>query len=211
MIRNLLIAVGLCLALFSDAVAFKPRNSMLPSVPKLEQVPLSSLSTDLSAVDDGGVLDAVQVYTCDIEPYGSFFTEFARIQATLLLADTLTAQFAREMVAAGFQAGDVQSVEKTLDGLEPWKLQSLRLNEQRLVLLVPYLTWSAARVPALMNQVPRLKKSAKRDFGGGLFGGMRSYQAIQVLASASSQLEDAGAHSVQTLNMVQRMLAAIDR
>jgi hypothetical protein len=188
-------------------------------IPQLPTVPLSQIPTELTPLDPGGVLDRVSVYLCDTDPYGTFFFEVARVQGTLVLADSLTTRFGRSLAVAASgvyevpqsdpgQWPDVVDQVTRDETALPAALASLREDARRLEEIIGPLLSAGERAPGLLAQIPGLTQNAPASFSG-LRGKLKAARVLNAMRGSTMQLQEAGASSVRTAGNIRAIVAAM--
>ncbi len=187
-------------------------------IPELQTLPLSAYTSELNALDPGGVLDGVRVYACDREPYASFFLEVAVAKGTIALADSLTIRFGRTLaVAAGGElevSSDPEQWPEALEELENTggghgdALAELQKEANRLEAVLSLAVLQAERMPSLASRVPGLMQSAERDFRG-ITGKIKLLKVEMALKNSMGQLASTINTSARTANNLRVLVASL--
>jgi len=207
---------GRLIALVTMCCLVVGRAEALTSLPT---IPLSSFPTELLPFDPGGVLDGVNVYVADTEPYATFFLEVAKVQGTMVLADSLTSMFGRALAVAAADAGEVvgsdpQQWPEIVERLgqnkdtQPNQMAELRRIANRLELMIGPVVAASEKLPGLAGQVPGLVTGAP-ELCPGLRNKLKLFRLMNSLRGASGQLKDAVGRMARTLDNLRAIVVAV--
>jgi len=192
--------------------------AQLGIIPHVQSVPLSAIPTELSRLDPCGVLDHVTVFISGKAPYDPFFFSVAKVQGTLVLADTLTSQFGQALAQASSDAGEVSAnpgewpdvIQKVTESSSttPGDRELLKVRGERLKLIVGPLADVVDQLPTLTSQAAALTSSAPGAFSG-LRGKILRAAVLRSLVSSGAQLTDAGKNAGRTLANVRAIVAGL--